>query len=1001
MWRTLCWFILLAVLPRHALAAASAQSGSIRGVLRDSDFGAPLAAAQVMIVETGQRTSTTDQGNFVFSQVAPGRYTLVFTKDGYTRQVRADVVVSPGQLTDLDVALVGEYTEMEEFVVQDMLQIGAGSEAALLKLRFQSPALMDSIGSDLISRAGASDAAAALRYVAGASVADNKSAVIRGLPDRYISSQMNGVVLPTADSDKRAVQLDQFPAPVIESIQVSKTFTPDQQGDASGGAVNVRLKSIPSEGIFQVKGQLGFNDQAGGIDNFLTYPGGGVNQWGFDDGGRNMQLDHLGHNWSGAAGTSTTGAPQDYKWSILAGGKHEIDDGVKIGGLASFYYERYSSFYNDGQDNSYWVKHPGDPMTPQLRQANGPDDFKTALYDTTQGKQGVRWGALGTLGLETESSTIGLTYLYTHNAEDTATVATDTRGKAYYFPGYNPNDPMGEGNKPENQFVAPYVRLETLEYTERTTGTLQLNGQHKLPIGAFEIGDLFKVKSPELSWLAAYSTAENSTPDKRVFGAIWLARSYNPGIPGLQDPYITGALWEAYKPADNIHLGNFQRIWRDINEDSVQLAVDLKFPFEQWSGAEGYTKFGYFDNDVHRSYNQDSFSNFDDPHQVFRGGWDDPWSADFPNENHAITASPFDVDYKGQMRISAWYGMADLPLTTNFNLIGGARVESTTISMINAPDQFAYWFMPGYDEPVNLLPGEADVHFEQQNVLPSIGAVYKPVDPVTLRASYAETVARQTFKELSPIVQADYAGGPAFFGNPELQMSSLKNYDVRVDYAPHESDLLSASWFYKSVANPIENVQRTIDGFPYTTVKNYPKGELHGYELEARQDLSLFSSALDGLAVGANATFISSQVTLPSADAALLSQSGVQAPMATRDMTNAPDHLYNLYFTYDLHSTGTQFSAFYTVQGDTLIAGATTTLGASLPNVYQKQFDSLNFTLSQKLWTNFVLQFQAKNLTNPAIETVYRSPYIGADVLKTTYTKGIDLSLSLTATFGF
>jgi hypothetical protein len=259
LWRTLCWFVLLAVLPRHALAAASAQSGSIRGVVRDSDFGAPLAAAQVMIVETGQRTSTTDQGNFVFGQVAPGRYTLVFTKDGYTRQVRADIVVSPGQLTDLDVALVGEYTEMEEFVVQDMLQLGAGSEAALLKLRFQSPALMDSIGADLISRAGASDAAAALRYVAGASVADNNSAVIRGLPDRYISSQMNGVVLPTADSDKRAVQLDQFPAPVIESIQVSKTFTPDEPGDASGGAVNVRLKSIPSEGIFQVKGQLGFN----------------------------------------------------------------------------------------------------------------------------------------------------------------------------------------------------------------------------------------------------------------------------------------------------------------------------------------------------------------------------------------------------------------------------------------------------------------------------------------------------------------------------------------------------------------------------------------------------------------------------------------------------------------------------------------------------------------------------------------------------------------------
>ena len=95
---------------------------------------------------------------------------------------RADVVVSAGRLTELEAWLAGEFTEMEEFVVQDILQLGAGSEAALLQLRFESPALMDSISADLMSRAGASDAAAALRLVAGASVQDGKYAVIRGLP---------------------------------------------------------------------------------------------------------------------------------------------------------------------------------------------------------------------------------------------------------------------------------------------------------------------------------------------------------------------------------------------------------------------------------------------------------------------------------------------------------------------------------------------------------------------------------------------------------------------------------------------------------------------------------------------------------------------------------------------------------------------------------------------------------------------------------------------------
>jgi hypothetical protein len=237
--------------------AVQEQVGSIRGVVYDADFDAPLAAAKVTTVETGQEVTTGDQGNFVFSQVPAGQYTLVFAKDGYVRQVKAKVVVTAGSLTEVSASLAGDFTDMEEFVVQDVLLMGAGTEAALLQLRLDSPSFMDSIGSDLMNQAGAGDAASALRLVAGASLQEGKSAVIRGLPDRYVSNQLNGVRLPSADPDKRAVELDQFPAAVIQSIQVSKTFTPDQQGDASGGAVNVVLKGIPEQSSLDVKGQRG------------------------------------------------------------------------------------------------------------------------------------------------------------------------------------------------------------------------------------------------------------------------------------------------------------------------------------------------------------------------------------------------------------------------------------------------------------------------------------------------------------------------------------------------------------------------------------------------------------------------------------------------------------------------------------------------------------------------------------------------------------------------
>ena len=988
-----------ALVPSRAAALAQQPVGSIRGVVYDRDFDTPLSAVQVLAVETGVKVLTTDQGNYVFSQVPAGKYTLVFSKEGYARQVKADVVVVAGQLTDVDASLAGEFTEMDEFVVQDILTGGAGTEAALMKLRFESPSLMDSISADLMSRAGAGDAASALRLVSGASVSGGKFAVIRGLPDRYVSSQMNGVRLPTADEDKRAVELDQFPAAVIESIQVSKTFTPDQQGDASGGAVNVRLKGIPDETVIQFNGQLSFNSQVAGRNDFLTYRGGGVSFWGRDNGDRDIQYENLGGNWDGAVGVSRAEAPQDYKWSASAGGKFYSDDDVKIGGFASFFYERDSSYYEGGKDDSYWVTTPGNGLTPQTLQGTPSDgDFKTALYDVTKASQLVKWGGLGTLGLETENHALALTYLYTRTAEDTATLAEDTRGKAYYFPGYDPNNPTGPGNTPNELTAAPYIRTETLEYTERTTQTLQLNGRHKLPFEGFTIDNLLKFKKPVFDWTLARSTAGSYQPDKRQFGGLWHAPSYSPGFPPFVPPSTSLPTWEPYKPAANFNLGNVQRIWKEIDEESDQYSLNLKFPFEQWSGKEGYVKVGLFDDHVKRDFNQDTFSNFGDAGASFTGGWDDYWSDSFPSENHPITASEFDVDYKGDQKISAWYSMMDLPLSSSVSLTAGARFESTNISIVNSPESNATWYPPGATAPVQLNPGDADVAFDQSDVLPSIGLTVEPVEKVTLRGSYSQTVARQTFKELTPILQQEFLGGPTFIGNPELQMSDLKNYDLRLDYTPYEGGLLSASWFKKDIGNPIEYVQR-LAGFTFTTPVNYPKGELSGYELEVRQNLGCFSHSLSDLALGANATFIDSQVTLPDDEVAALSAPGIQAPITTRDMTDAPEHLFNFYVNYDFPSAGTQLSIFYTIQGDTLIAGAGESNGNFVPSIYAKEFGTLNLSLSQKLGKHFKLQFQAKNLTNPEIEEVYRSDYTGSDVTRTSYTKGSEFSVSIGLSF--
>ena len=979
---------------RAGVVAAQAQGvGSIRGLVYDKDFDALLPTVEVKIVETNQTAKSTPDGNFVLPDVVPGVYTLVFSKDGYVRQVRADVVVSAGRLTEVTIYMAGDFTDMEEFVVEDVLSLGGGSEAALLELRFDSPALMDGIGAELMSRADASDAASALQLVSGATVQDGKFAVIRGLPDRYVSSQMNGVRMPSADEDKRAIELDLFPSAIIESMQVVKTFTPDQQGDASGGAVDLRLKGIPEEGIAEFKFQVSGNSQATGRSDFLSYAGGGVNAFGNRD--VPIQFENLGDNWDGAVGVSQIDAPLDYKLSGSYGGKEVLGDGLVVGGFGSLFYERDSSFYDNGVNDSWWVENAGDPMTPEALQGTPQDgDFKTSLFDVTRASQFIQWGGLASVGIESELNKLGLTYLYTRTAEDVATLAEDTRGKEYYFPGYDPYDPTGTGNDPDNLDAAPYIRTQTLEYTERTANTLQLRGQHELDLRSHSVGPL-TFRAPMIDWTVAFSGAVLDQPDKRQFGSLWKPESFNPGAPPFIPPFTSPSGYFPFKPGENFNLGNLQRIYKRIEETSNQVSVNVKWPFEQWSGHEGYFKAGLFDDDVGRTFNQDTFSNFGDAGAGPQSDWSSPWSNTFSSEDHPITAAETDVDYRGTQRIQALYGMLDMPINSELSFIGGARFESTKIGIVNQAESDANWFPPGSTAPVQLNPGDADVDFSQKDILPSIGLIWTPRPEYTLRSSFSGTIARQTFKELTPVIQQEFLGGPIFIGNPDLGMSSLFNYDLRFDYRPTPSSLVSLSWFYKDVTDPIENVQR-IGLFNYTTAVNYPKGRLNGFELELRQDLEELWAPARGFSIGANATLINSRVELPDDEVAGFADPSINAPMTSRDMTNAPAYLYNLNLTYDFEETGTQVGLFYTVKGDTLVIGAGEAGGNFIPNVYELPVDNLNFSVSQRLGDRWRLRIAAKNLTNSKIQQVYRSDYIGADVTKTSYSKGAELSISLT-----
>jgi hypothetical protein len=275
--RSLCLaFFLAAGIDSHSWGQGF---GGIRGQVVDSDFGQPIARSSVILLDTPFGAMTDDQGNFTISAVPPGAYTLSVRSGGYLPRLVPGITISSGTFNDVRVETIAEVEEMEELVVPGELE--KTSEVGLLAERQEATAVMDTIGADLISRLGASTAGEALKSMVGTSVVDGKYVVIRGLSDRYVNTLLNGGRLPTSDPDKRAVNVDLFPGSVLQSINTSKTFTPDQAGDFTGGSVDIRTKEFPEKPTFGMSVGVGYNSQATFNPDYLTYAGGGTGPFGF------------------------------------------------------------------------------------------------------------------------------------------------------------------------------------------------------------------------------------------------------------------------------------------------------------------------------------------------------------------------------------------------------------------------------------------------------------------------------------------------------------------------------------------------------------------------------------------------------------------------------------------------------------------------------------------------------------------------------------------------
>lgn len=264
--------------------------GVINGEIFDKESGKGLLGVIVEIAELKKSARTDAKGRFQISGLTKGDFKLLVTKAGYITETQDVTLISESVAMPFSLGLRERPTDSasSEFLLEEYEVVAEfveeSDKASLLLGSANGPSFTSGIGAAEFSKVGVSDVAGALSKVSGASIVDGKYVVVRGLADRYVTTTLNGLPIISADSTRKAVQLDLLPTFMVNQINVDKTYRATKQGDFGGGSVDVLTKFIPDER--KIKVEYGISTFEDNPSEVLAHS---ANSQGFTDGGEFTQ----------------------------------------------------------------------------------------------------------------------------------------------------------------------------------------------------------------------------------------------------------------------------------------------------------------------------------------------------------------------------------------------------------------------------------------------------------------------------------------------------------------------------------------------------------------------------------------------------------------------------------------------------------------------------------------------------------------------------------------
>ena len=448
------------------------HTASISGEVRDAATSELLIGATLQI-ENIKATTELD-GHFNLKHVPNGTYKLSVRYVGYG--AKDTTVVVNG---DMHLSFSLENTSA---VLSDVVVASTGnreSDSYARRLEKVAPGVINTVSANAIALSPDVTIAGVLQRVSGVSMQKSSGnggthAIIRGMDQRYNYTLINGIKIPSPDNKYRYVPMDLFPSDLVERVEVHKTLTPDMEGDAVGGVVNMVMKNAPSSGLY-----LKASAAAGFSENVLKD---GYNKFDAASVNKNSLYRLNGPDYIAQPGDFSRenynythkDAPVN-SYATLAIGNRFLDNklGVMLGLSYQNEYSRYKGFYAPTEplnaDGSYLIKH-----------------MNVRDYSSRQQR------TAGSLKLDyafNPNNKISFYGLYARLLDEQARLTEDTLMSP-------PRSNFGNGE---------IWYMGRSKYQDQNILNTTLQGEHR-------VSDAFS-----LDWSAVYSKAKNNLPDYGEF----------------------------------------------------------------------------------------------------------------------------------------------------------------------------------------------------------------------------------------------------------------------------------------------------------------------------------------------------------------------------------------------------------------------------------------------------------------------------------------------------